>query len=147
MSVIAWDGRIIAADMISLSGGKIGRATKLDQFDSEVIGWVGELAVGLMLRDWYLSGAEKADFPEAQKDKDRRSTLIVADINGCNIYDSEPVAIPVEDKFCAWGCGEDFATGAMAAGRSAVESIEIAIKYCNGCGVGITAFDLTNLNK
>lgn len=37
----------------------------------------------------------------------------------------------------AWGSGRDYAMGAMARGANAKEAAEIAMRFDNGCGMGI----------
>ena len=147
MSVVAWDGKTIAADRRAVCAGahftttKIRRIHRPDRIP-EVLAWTGDQDSGEMMAQWYESGANPAAFPECQKDKDAWARLIVADANGCKFYERQPVAVRVEDKFCAWGSGRDFALAALHLGFGAVTAVQVAIEISTDCGNGVDSYDL-----
>lgn len=148
MSVVAWDGRTIAADKQMESGGKTATATKIRRISTgEVLAWTGSMEAGLTLARWYADGADVGKWPECQKDKDQWTRLIVASKSGVKFYEMLPAPIDVEDPFCAWGSGQDFATGAMAAGASARQAVLITSEFSTGCGRGVDVFQLTPQGK
>lgn len=144
MSVVAWDGKSIAADKQSGHVGKISAITKIRRIATgEVVAWVGSQGGGLMLAKWYEDGADPAKWPEFQKDKDERSTLIVACATGVKIFENLPIAITFDEPFNAWGSGQDFAVAAMAMGANAYDAVMMANRYSDGCGNGVDHFELT----
>ena len=142
MSVIAWDGKSIVADKMMTEGDFHSVATKLYKLDHGVIvGFAGDLAQGLMLMDWYTGGQKKDDFPKFQA-TDEWTRLIVVKEKRLFIYDKLPVPIPIRDEYHAFGCGRDYAIGAMAMGATAREAVEITCKHSVYCGNGIDEFAL-----
>ena len=139
MSVIAWDGKTIAADRQMISGDKRATCCKLVRLPSGVIvGWTGTAECGLVLLDWFNG---KREWPKFQEDKERWTRLVVVDDKGVGFYEQEPVRIPVLDKFMAWGSGCDFAMGALAMGATAERAVEIANLFCTTCGMGVDVFE------
>lgn len=138
MTVIAWDGRSMAADKRAVCAGVHCTTTKLRHLPSgEVLGWTGDQDAGEILAKWYADGADEAKFPDFQKDKDDWCRLIVADASGARFYERRPVSVRVEDRFYAWGSGRDFALAAMQCGKTAREAVEIAGLFDTGCGNGV----------
>lgn len=138
MSCVAWDGKEIAADKQATCSGLRVTTTKLRRIDSgEVLAWTGEQDSGEMVARWYEQGADPAKWPACQSDKDLWSRLIVASGEGVKFFERQPVAVDVEDGFMAWGSGRDYALGAMARGARAREAVEIAMRFDNGCGLGV----------
>lgn len=149
MSVIAWDGRTIAADKQATIAGMRTTVTKLRRIKRlnhppEVIGWTGDMDSGEMMAKWYESGGDPDKFPECQK-TDAWSRLIVADKHGVRFYERQPVATRVEDKFAAWGSGRDFAMAALYLSNSARMAVGVATQFSTECGMGVDEFDLTSL--
>ena len=138
MTVIAWDGKVLAADKCALYGDHRRVGTKIVRADNGcVLAACGGIASGLALFEWYNRGCHQEAWPETQKDKDEWATLIVAYPSGLGWYDRHPYRIQLEQPFMAWGRGGEFAMGALAMGATAVQAVEIASKYCDGCGMGI----------
>jgi hypothetical protein len=136
MSVVAWDGKILAADRQSNYGDTIRTTRKLWKLDSgEVIAIIGNIANGLLVKEWYENGAKQEAWPECQK-TDEWAQFITASKDGCFYYNSQPVRMKVLDPFCAWGVGRAAALGAMEMGADAIKAVEIASKYVSGCGRG-----------
>jgi len=155
MSIVAWDGKILAADKMAASGvAEI--CTKIFKFkipvDFEngeklsdfVCAFTGPIPVGMLMVDWFKSGARKKEFPEVQKTDDW-SRLIVAHHSfkyGVRIYDNTPAYYELEDPFLAWGAGAEVALGAMAMGADAIGAVGIASRYYTTCGQGIDYYQI-----
>ena len=140
MSVIAWDGKTIAADRQMTSGDMGVTCCKLVRLPSRaIVGWTGTAECGLVLLDW-LNG--KREWPKFQEDKERWTRLVMVDDKGVWFYEQEPVPIQVLDKFMAWGSGRDFAMGALAMGATAERAVEIANQFCVTCGMGVDVFEI-----
>ena len=146
MSVVAWDGKTIAADRQGTVAGMRHLARKICLLPvvNSVVAWTGTLDQGVALSAWFTAGADPRSWPEFQKDKEDWTRLIVATPNRIYTYERLPVLQEIEDSFFAWGSGRDFAMGALAHGADAVTAVEIASAWDAGCGLGVDAFSLQN---
>lgn len=141
MSIVAWDGKSIAADKMTVSSGMRKTETKILRVEEKVIAWVGETSVGLALLDWIKKGSDPDKWPAVQR-TENWTCLIVANWEGVVFYEREPFAQKVNEPFTAWGAGRDFAIGAMAMGAKAKQAVEIANAFSTSCGNGVRCFNL-----
>lgn len=148
MSVISYDGEVIAADRQATCSDCKTVCEKLFRIDPlTVVGVTGDIEVGLELIEWFKAGSKIEDWPEIQS-KENWSRLIVAGRKKpgarpyCYFFETRPYAQIVRAKFAAWGSGRDYALGAMSMGADAIHSVRVASKHSTGCGLGITAFKL-----
>lgn len=139
MSVIAWDGKVVAADAL-------GGTPYLTKYVQKLFVCNDHLAVGVVglayhmpeLVHWVATGCVEKDYPSFQRG-DNPSELIVFDayMESMNyrVYRESPV--PLEDSVTpvAWGGGAELAIGAMAVGASAEEAVRIACQYSPTCGI------------
>lgn len=144
MTVVAWDGKILAADRIRTYGDMLATGTKIKRLDDgSIIAMTADIINGQRMMKWYAAGAKKEKYPKTDKDGGF-ALLIVADKNGCRSYysdrDEEPVE--VEDSFFAWGVGREAAIGALEMGADAVRAVEVASKWVAGCGRGVDYFEV-----
>lgn len=161
MSVVAWDGKTLAADCagtesymtrISRKMRVICCGERVEQDDATgrlnmhiqdregpkvVLSAVGDAEAGMVLMDWYEAGAEVKDWPSFQEDRDNFTRLIVATCWGVFQYDQLPIAQPVTDPFMAWGSGRDFAMGALARGANARDAVLVTNRFSTVCGHGV----------
>ena len=149
MSVICWDGKNLAADRQATDCDMAIETVKIREITvgfhaGHIIAWTGCDASGTYLADWYENGADPDKWPtQAQMDRESSSRLIVVTPDGqCKHYQgtTHAIALPVREKFRAWGSGRDFAMGAMAMGASAAEAVRIASQFCITCGGGIDVY-------
>ncbi len=141
MSVVAWDGKVLAADRRSLYGDTITTVRKIFKTPAgEIVALIGDLDFGMTIKRWYEEGCKRESWPQSQKDERLWVRMIVA--NGLNIvfYERTPDPVEVIDPFMAWGCGREVALGAMAMGADAVKAVEIASQFTYGCGNGCDWF-------
>lgn len=144
MSTIAFDGKIVAADKQGTYCSTIRNTTKLVRLDNgEICGWTGTLAVGETMLDWYKAGADPEKHPPEILDKEANTSFIVIQPSGLVwMYGGFKKQETFTDRFCAWGSGREFAIGAMAAGKNAIDAVAIAMDYDINTGVGITWFKI-----
>ena len=141
MTVIAYDGKTVAADKQCVNGSTKSTTTKLIRLDSGmIVGMTGTLSSGLLVLDW-LNG-KLSEWPKCQEDKDRWAMVIVIKDGVVKVYEQNPAPVLIKDEFMAWGSGGDFAIGAMAMGATAKESVEIANRFSTDCGMGIDVFEV-----
>jgi len=142
MTVVAWDGKTLATDKQATNSGLAYTVTKSMKLETgEVLAWTDNADSGLMLVDWYKSGADPAKWPECQKNEDRWAKLIVIKDKRIHVYERQPIPIIIEDKIMAWGSGRDFALAAMAMGADARKAVEIASIFETGCGRGVDVYE------
>ncbi len=142
MSVIAWDGKTVAADRQANQDNTRSLIKKLSvvRRTGDILGTVGGVDYGLKLEKWYRAGARHALFPKP-KLKDDDATLIVFTRSGRVFeFTNSPDSVPITDKFQAWGDGSDLAIGAMAMGATAREAVKITCRYKITCGMGVTSY-------
>lgn len=139
MTVIAWDGKTLAADRQGTNCGMRLPATKLFKLaDGTVVAGTGVLAAVHRMKQWYENGADVSNYPDCQKTSDDWCRLVVVKPGGSVFcYEGQPVAIPSESVPAAWGSGRDFAMGAMLAGANAVRAVEITNTVSVDCGLGV----------
>ena len=141
MTVIAWDGKWLAADKRATDGAGIARTvTKIQRFDGALIGITGNWDVATELRAWWKAGAEPRDFPA--KARDGNAKLIIIREDSVVIYNEGPYPMPIEQEKCAFGSGRDYAEAAMYLGHTAAEGVRVASHFQTDCGNGIDILSL-----
>jgi hypothetical protein len=142
MTVIAWDGKSVAVDKQGNFGELRQATTKFKKLPTgEVLLWGGTAENGIAMADWYARGADPKDFPPEQR-TDSWSRLVVVAKDKVLHYEQMPIPQRIEDSFCAWGSGRDFALGALAMGADARKAVEVACRFCTSCGIGIDVIEL-----
>lgn len=143
MTVIAWDGKTLAADRrMTTSWGAHDTVTKIERHDGSLSGITGKPALGLAMRAWWLAGAVAADFPKGNEADDATLIVIMGDSRVLQ-YTTGPHPVLMENEFCAWGGGRDFAQAAMMCGKTAAEAVALTCQCSVHCGNGIDILDLT----
>lgn len=89
---------------------------------------------------WYEAGKRRSRWP--QIDAEDWAHVVVLQRGRLLDYENKPYAQPIEDKHFAWGSGKLLALGAMAAGATAQQAVDIASRYHVECGLGVDVFDL-----
>lgn len=106
MTVIAWDGKTIAADKRGVTAGLCITTTKLRRLNTgEILAWTGDQDSGEMVAAWYAAGGNPMEWPACQQKEETWSRLIVATKETVKYFERQPIAITVEDPFAAWGSG------------------------------------------
>lgn len=137
MTVIAWDGKTLAADKLATMSGNIARTVrKIERFGDVLLAMTGGWDVAVEIREWYKAGAVPTAFPPRARDD--IATLIVFKRNGAiDTYASGPFPMPIEAKQIAFGSGRDYAEAAMHLGKTASEAVAVACHFQTDCGNGI----------
>ena len=140
MTVIAWDGKTLAADKRASSDGLILTVTKIRRVKGLLVGVAGNMSSGVAMMNW-LAGRRKT-FPTCQSSQEDWAQVLVIDGTRILTFEQTPIPVEFEDRFFAIGSGRAYALAAMHCGRSAREAIEIACQYDNGCGNGVDTLTL-----
>ena len=143
MTVVAWDGRTLAADKRACNGTLIHTTTKIFRVGGALAAYSGPAAAGEELLAWFRDGAVPAELPESQRDDERGGKLLVIDATGIRVYEGTPYPLRFEGPHFAIGCGRDFAMAAMYLGKTAAEAVAVACALDSGCGNGIDTLELT----
>lgn len=143
MTVIAWDGRTLAADKRASYGTTIKTVTKIRRINGLLVGGSGEFSfVGAMF-EWIENGRDPAKFPESQQDKDDWQPFLVIEADGTpSLYERTRYPIRHEQQHTAIGSGRQYALAAMYLGRTAEEAVAVASALDSSCGNGIDTLEL-----
>ena len=146
MSVVAWDGKGVAADRLGCCGNLTSIVPKLYPARGYALGFVGTEEVGLMLIDWFDNGAKKSEWPQEAQESEFASSLIVVGRKKVWVCNTFPVFSLNHDPFMAWGSGRDLAMGAMAMGAGAEMAVQITSDHDAGCGGGVDYYPCRELS-
>jgi len=134
MTTIAYRDGVMAADSVSVYGGRKHQCVKLHRKTGGegrrkhdvIIGVAGELYPAMLFVDWYGTGNP---VPEMLRTQGGEFVALILTPKGLFEADIYCRITPVEDTIYAIGSGGDLALGAMAAGKSATEAVRIAARY------------------
>ncbi len=140
MTVIAWDGRTLAADKRTTDCGQPRTTTKIVRApDGSLVATSGDSGMARALRAWWIGGADVEKYP----DPDVKADLFVVTKDAeQRLYQGSARPIVLEDKTFAMGTGRDYANAAMYYGKTAREAVELACVWDTGCGNGIDTLTL-----
>lgn len=141
MSVIAFDGKRIAADKQSTCAGLPVVTRKILKTEKAILAWTGDQEQGLALAEWFLNGKNKNDWPKFQSGENW-TRLIVVENGIVGFYEKEPYMQTVDDKFTAWGSGRDYAIATMSLGFDAFKAVEVASQFDVYCGLGVDIYEI-----
>jgi hypothetical protein len=146
MTVVAWDGKTLAADRQLTCGTR--RQTTLKVFKlpgAALIGCSGSGPLIALFMAWFNNGALLDQWPSQLKDDDGGFAAVVIKPNDPVVYTyfNTPVPSQCRDRYYVIGSGSDFAYAAMLMGKTAAEAVaftnEIDV-YCGG-GVDTVSFE------
>jgi hypothetical protein len=151
MTVVAWDGKTLAADKMAVVGG--GAAAPVCKIwesmpgsgDRCLMAVSGAHNVALELVHWFSGGADPEKFPGSAREGDATLITIRRDADDeavIETYCAGPYPMRTRTEQWAWGSGRDFALAAMHLGKNAVEAVEVACQFQSDCGIGIDHAEL-----
>jgi hypothetical protein len=135
VTVIAWDGKTLAADRYSEQGYVRGERTKIRRLaDGRLVGAAGRTSISLEVIAWLENGGLPSDYPASARGDD--AAVIVVNTDGkAVIYDCGPVPLHIEGrKYVAIGSGAEAAMAAMYLGCDAVRACHVAGAVVVRCG-------------
>ena len=143
MTVIAWDGKTLAADKQSTSAGYASVVTKVFRVPGGIVGFTGSQGHAAALLAWFRGGRDPEAWP-AKGGEDSAGAIFIDADGRCWGYsgDDGPHAAMFENRFNAWGAGRDYALAAMHLGKTAREACEVACLLDNCCGQGIDTLEI-----
>jgi hypothetical protein len=138
MTVIAFDGKTLAADKLATSGGMKMTVTKLFRARGCLIAASGDFDRINESVAWFAAGADPAKMPPYARDNNDYVGLLVIDKDGSILkYERSAVPFKIESPFIAIGSGREYAMAAMHLGKSAAKAVEVACALDANCGNGV----------
>lgn len=147
MTIIAWDGKTLAADKRATYSGLARTVTKISRtHKGELVAFSGDFDMGVALVQWYVGDGYAERYPN-NKDNNgiMKTQMMVIRLDGtiC-IYEREPVPMTFTDPQTAMGSGRDYAMAAMHLGCTAVQAVQVACDLDIFCGNGIDTLQLND---
>ena len=145
MTVVAWDGKSMAADKLMCCGNLKKTTTKVYEIDDKIVGFAGALSKCFACLDWVRNSYGDIDkFPRVgSDDEDYIVEILVYDRTNKTLmyYENCPFPIPIDPDTCvSIGSGLQFAEMAMKLGKTAKEAVEVVSELCIYCGAGVDVF-------
>jgi hypothetical protein len=148
MTVIVWDGEILAADKQATDDGVRRTVTKIRRVEKGrlkgfLMAGSGACSQANTMMAWFESGANPSRFPKYQEDPNLSAVLTIITPDKLILrYEYTPNPIVFEDAQYCTGSGRDIAYGALYMGANAIEAVEVVCEYMSDCGMGIDAIYL-----
>jgi len=149
MTTIATDGLTIAADGKASAGTMVtsSKVNKVRVLNGVIYAVSGLEAYVQPLIDWHNAGADPAKYPLAKGDGNESCLLVIVEPGRGQYYTyGIPYRVDVEFPF-ALGSGRDFAIGAMEAGASPLEAVDIAVRRDVYSGGSIQVLDIAEATR
>ncbi len=144
MTVVAWDGKTLAADKLSSDGTSRRTTTKVVRASNgALMAACGDASRCREIEAWYERGAKPEDFPATQRIAESAAWLLVVEPGPVlKYFQVTPYPLIIEDKKFTMGSGRDYAAAALHLGLCAYEACAVAIALCPECGMGIDTLEL-----
>lgn len=143
MTVIAWDGQVLAADSLATAGSACSTVCKIFAHEDCLLGITGDLSVGMELLNWFQRDRTVAGWRQEWRNPTEGASLLVIYPDGSAWkYESSPYPFQLLQSFPAIGSGAEIAMAVMDAGRNAHDAVELTCKYNNTCGGPVMCLSL-----
>lgn len=136
MTVIAYKAGILAADTqtIHVEHVKLLHDVKIAKYKGHLFGLAGDLCPPLdEFKKWWFTEPRKP-----MKGRVKFDVLMITPEGHITIADHTGSIERLHMPFFAIGSGKEFAIGAMAAGASAKQAVQIAIEFCPSVSGSVT---------
>lgn len=150
MTVIAWDGKTLAADKQATNCGNPYKVTKIYKLlegpdAGALVAFSGSGVHAFELLEWFRNGRVKEMFPKSRAhDPDDGAGAIFIDCKKkIHLYTHySPFAEVIEESLYARGSGRDYALAVLHLGETAKRAVEVACALDVSCGLGIDTLTL-----
>lgn len=142
MTVIAWDGKTLAADKQSTCSGSPSKVTKIYRVPGGRVGFAGNALNARALLEWFRAGRPPEAWPKLRGNNHADALFIGDDGVVLGYSGISPSPEIYEDQFVAMGAGRDYALAAMYLGHDARKAVEVACALDVFCGMGIDTLEL-----
>jgi len=143
MTVVAWDGKTLAADKRVSYGTAHRNTTKIMRIGDTLAGIAGHAIYCMAVVNWLNEGGDPKNFPLLpEAAEDMVSVLVITEEGLILEYGHLPTPLIYDNhKFFSIGCGAPYAMSAMHFGRTAKEAVEFASQMDIGCGNGVDTLE------
>lgn len=141
MTILAWDGKTLAADKMASCNGYGFSVTKIVRTLYGLAGATGDGPVARAMLAWAKEGFEPKRFP-TEAEGDTAEMLVIRNDGRIEVYSKNAHPMQIEAQFIALGCGANFALAAMYLGHTARRAVEVACALDIHCGNGIDTLEL-----
>jgi hypothetical protein len=142
MTVIAWDGKTLAADKRAIVCGSTYTVTKIHRVADGLVAFTGGGAHAAELLNWFHGARDPATYPRCTDDSGAGSVHIDTKGRISTYSSANPFPEHVEDRHFARGCARDYAMAAMYLGHDARRAVEVACALDAYCGNGVDTLSL-----
>lgn len=137
MTTVVYKGGVLAADRRVTELNHIhGTTRKIFKLTHCMIGFCGDFVEIQKVLEW-VKGGFVGSPPELRKDAEVDAIYVDNSGNGFYIQSPDFILQPLDTPYMAIGSGAMYAKGAMAAGKSAVEAVKIAMIFDANTGGGV----------
>lgn len=144
MTIIAWDGKSVAADTMSVSGhyrcpDRVHKIVRNGEFVYGMTGWSAWFDAWIK---WHRDGADPAKIPASGIAPGDSGAFLVFGGGKAMICSALVPYLQETGAPDAWGSACDFAIGAMVYGASAKQAVEVAIVCSTSAGGSVDVIEL-----
>lgn len=138
MTIVAWDGKTLAADKrAERAGAGHAKVTKVFKINGCLVAISGSYDIGMELVNWFQNGCIREEFPQRQGEDNEALLLVITPDRRITHYERTPEPLIFEQEQTAMGSGRDYALAAMHLGFDARKAVEVACAFDVYCGNGI----------
>jgi hypothetical protein len=141
LTVIAFDGKTLAADKACATSGYISTVTKLFRINGLPVALSGDETAAMAFLAWFGGARDPAAYPKLMETEETNAYVLEKD-GFLRRYGKGPHPARIEDTHFAAGCGRDYALAAMYLGKDAVEAVKVACALDTHCGKGCDSMEL-----
>ncbi len=143
MTVVVWDGDILATDQAASDGKAQWKTEKAWYYgegdDRVILSGTGPLNSILEMREWFKNGYKPSEFPTVQTTHPCHF-IVVSQHTGLYRYEVNHIPIHHGWDRCAFGEGREFAYGALYMGADAAQAVAAANEYSPHCDLGVMEY-------
>ena len=143
MTIIAWDGKTLAADRRVCYNDEIFVTTKIFKNNLGIFGVAGEGVFCYEVLSWIKKNRVIKNWPKKLNKEDFAVILFITNKKEILFYADCPLCDKLEVPFVAIGSGAQYARAAMFLGKTAKEAVEVACMFDPYCGNGIDYLKVT----
>jgi len=144
MTVIAWDGKTLAADRQCGNNGTIEAITKIWRVRGHLLAGDGSAYLAKAMLQWWTDGAKPKDYPTAMWEANEGCYFWIITPDGVlsEFSTKFPIGIAVDAQPMAIGSGRRCALAVMHMGGDARKAIEVTSAIDVDCGQGMDILTL-----
>jgi ATP-dependent protease HslVU (ClpYQ) peptidase subunit len=147
MTTVVWYKGLLVADKKVSDGNYQTSVTKIRRAGNELVAVAGGWDKAQVLFQWVAKGRKERDYPEFQ-DTEAWVDLLVIDKDGqAWLYNRHSVPMKIEKLPFVMGSGGNYAAGALAAGATPQEAVEIASRFDPSTGFGMDVLKYVSPTK